>query len=185
MAKLVAFYSRADENYFGGQYRSVTVGNTEKVANMIAKAIGGEVRYNRYHFLRTLQPADFRRLIESGITDDFTMAYPDVAGFRLGTCRAVRWIDPESKRLTPLVLHPLTAMDCTLSDSRYMGLPQQEAYGCVTRLIESAKEYGGEVSLLWHNSTVVRCQSDSSFCHRQLYSDLINVLIEECQPKEY
>ena len=41
MAKLIAFYSRAGENYFGGQYRTVTVGNTEKVANQIAEAIGG------------------------------------------------------------------------------------------------------------------------------------------------
>ena len=37
MAKLVAFYSRADENYFGGQYRYIEVGNTEKVANMISE----------------------------------------------------------------------------------------------------------------------------------------------------
>ena len=36
MAKLIAFYSRADENYFGGQYRYVKVGNTEKVAKMIS-----------------------------------------------------------------------------------------------------------------------------------------------------
>ncbi len=43
MAKLVAFYSRADENYFGGQYRYVDVGNTEKAANIIAKAEGAEL----------------------------------------------------------------------------------------------------------------------------------------------
>lgn len=43
MAKLVAFYSRADENYFGGQYRFVEVGNTEKVAQMIGKATGAEL----------------------------------------------------------------------------------------------------------------------------------------------
>ena len=42
MAKLVAFYSRADENYFGGQYRYIEVGNTEKIANMIAEATGAE-----------------------------------------------------------------------------------------------------------------------------------------------
>lgn len=41
MAKLIAFYSRAGENYFGGQYRTVAVGNTEKVANQIAEATGG------------------------------------------------------------------------------------------------------------------------------------------------
>lgn len=43
MAKLVAFYSRADENYFGGTYRYIKVGNTEKVANMIAKVIGADL----------------------------------------------------------------------------------------------------------------------------------------------
>lgn len=37
MAKLVAFYSRADENYFGGDIKSIKVGNTEKVANMISE----------------------------------------------------------------------------------------------------------------------------------------------------
>ncbi len=43
MAKLVAFYSRADENYFGGQYRYIQVGNTEKIANMIADTIGADL----------------------------------------------------------------------------------------------------------------------------------------------
>ena len=43
MAKLVVFYSRADENYFGGQYRFVEVGNTEKVAHMIGEATGAEL----------------------------------------------------------------------------------------------------------------------------------------------
>lgn len=43
MAKLVVFYSRADENYFGGSYRYIPVGNTEKIANMIAEAAGVEL----------------------------------------------------------------------------------------------------------------------------------------------
>lgn len=34
MAALIAFYSRAGENYFGGAYRRISVGNTEKVAEM-------------------------------------------------------------------------------------------------------------------------------------------------------
>lgn len=43
MAKLVAFYSRAGENYFGGQYRYIEIGNTEKVAKMIAEEAGAEL----------------------------------------------------------------------------------------------------------------------------------------------
>lgn len=43
MAKLVAFYSRADENYFRGGYRYVTVGNTEKVAKIISELTGADL----------------------------------------------------------------------------------------------------------------------------------------------
>ena len=43
MAVLIAFYSRAGENYFGGAYRRIAVGNTEKAANMIADLTGGKL----------------------------------------------------------------------------------------------------------------------------------------------
>ena len=40
---LIAFFSRADENYFSGGCRYVTVGNTEKAAKMISEATGAEL----------------------------------------------------------------------------------------------------------------------------------------------
>ena len=43
MAKLIVYYSRADENYFGGDYRYVEVGNTEKAAKIIAEKTGAEL----------------------------------------------------------------------------------------------------------------------------------------------
>ncbi len=43
MAALIAFYSRAGENYFGGAYRRISVGNTEKAAEMLAGLTGGEL----------------------------------------------------------------------------------------------------------------------------------------------
>lgn len=43
MAVLIAFYSRAGENYFGGAYRRITVGNTEKAAKMLAELTDGEL----------------------------------------------------------------------------------------------------------------------------------------------
>ena len=43
MNKLIAYYFRASENYFGGTYRRITVGNTERVAKMLADRIGGEL----------------------------------------------------------------------------------------------------------------------------------------------
>ena len=43
MAILTAFYSRADENYFGGSLRYIKTGNTEKAAQMIAKETGSDL----------------------------------------------------------------------------------------------------------------------------------------------
>ena len=43
MAKFIAFYSRADENYFGGTVKHVDVGNTEKAAKIIAELTGAEL----------------------------------------------------------------------------------------------------------------------------------------------
>ena len=44
MAKaLIAYYSRADENYFGGNKRYISVGNTEKAAKMLAELTGADL----------------------------------------------------------------------------------------------------------------------------------------------
>lgn len=43
MATLIAYYSRAGENYFGGTYRRIAVGNTEKAAKMLREITGGQL----------------------------------------------------------------------------------------------------------------------------------------------
>ena len=44
MAKaLIAYYSRADENYFGGNKRYISVGNTEKAVKMLAELTGADL----------------------------------------------------------------------------------------------------------------------------------------------
>ena len=43
MAKtLIAYFSRADENYFGGAMRYVKVGNTEIVCNLMQELIDAD-----------------------------------------------------------------------------------------------------------------------------------------------
>ncbi|MDR0834945.1 MAG: polysaccharide deacetylase family protein [Candidatus Symbiothrix sp.] len=131
------------------------------------------VRLNRHHYLSSREPEDMQALIDANITGDFTMGYADVAGFRLGTCRAVRWINPHTKTLTPLILHPLTAMDGTLNDERYMHLSENEAYGYVTQLIDTTEKHGGDVCLLWHNTSVAK--TAGSYLEK-LYNNLIDYL---------
>lgn len=140
----------------------------------LTKLFDKDVTWNRNHFLDSREPEDFRALIEAGITDDFTMGYADVAGFRLGTCRAVRWIDPIKRELTSLVLHPMTVMECTLDGSSYMGIrDEEEAFAYAVDLLNKIWNCAGEVVLLWHSPSVY---PDKNSYQRSLYQRLVKKL---------
>ena len=132
----------------------------------------GPARLHRSHYLRC-SIDQMQNLADMGVTEDFTMMFPDHVGFRLQTTRAVRWINPKTMSLTNLVLHPLTVMDCTLSNSQYMNLNEDEAYFECQRLIEKVYQNAGELVLLWHNTIITK-----EGYHRSLYPKLLNLLTE-------
>lgn len=131
------------------------------------------IHLNRHHYLASREPEDLTKLIKAGITDDFTMGYADVSGFRLGTCRPVKWINPMTRQLTSLTLHPLSVMDCTLSESQYMGLSPDEAYQYCAELVREIRQHRGEIVWLWHNTSFAGTESDY---HKKLYVRLLNEL---------
>ena len=130
-----------------------------------------QITTSRHHYLRSLHPNDMEALIDARITDDYTMGYADIAGFRLGTCRAVRFINPATRKLTSLTLHPLTIMDCTLSEPHYMNLTYKEALSYSQTLINETKQHNGDLCLLWHNTRFT-----NNDYHSQLYSQIIKSL---------
>ncbi len=154
--------------------------NTHEIANetaALSKATQHKITLNRHHYLRTCDPQDMQALIEAGITDDFTIGFADYAGFRLGTCRPVRWINPHTGELTPLTLHPLTIMECSLSDPEYMNLSHEEAFACCQSIIKQIKEHGGELVILWHNTSVSTLPEYAGY-QRELYEEVIEYIEE-------
>lgn len=138
----------------------------------IEEAFGMKIIHNRHHFLATREPEDMEFLVIAGITEDYTMGYADVAGFRLGTSLPVRYINPVTRRLSDLRLHPLTIMDSTLNEVKYMNLMYDRAEEYCMRLINNIRNVNGELTLLWHNTSVI----ERSGYLRQLYGKLINRL---------
>jgi hypothetical protein len=147
------------ENWFViGLHSSYEAGENpeliEKECAMLKKASGRKLLCNRHHYLSSREPEDMEWLWKAGIKHDFSMGYADVAGFRLGTSRRVHWINPVTKRFTPLVLHPLTIMDVTLSEEKYMHMDYESALAYCRNLIRQVTRMNGELVLLWHNDTV-------------------------------
>ncbi|MDR1523651.1 MAG: polysaccharide deacetylase family protein [Tannerella sp.] len=136
-------------------------------------AFGIEIRHNRHHFLSAREPEDMEYLEKAGITDDYTIGYAGVAGFRLGTSRPVRYINPVTGRLSALMLHPLTVMDGTLSEAKYMNLASGQAEEYCKKLIRNVRNANGELTLLWHNTSAV----EGYGYLRDLYRTIINYLL--------
>ncbi len=159
-------------SYYAGSHNSLII--SEK--RQLEEAIEQQIILSRHHYLRTTSPDDFRKLIEAGITDDYTLAFPDCATFRLATTRHIRWIDPDTQQVTPLTLHPLTIMDVQLTNSNYMNLNYEKALAHIKKLIDITRKFGGEISLLWHNNNF------TPLCgcpfHRDLYTQTLDYLAQ-------
>lgn len=68
----------------------------------------------RQHFLRITFPDYFRAIIEAGIQIDYSLAYPDIIGYRAGYSRAFFFFDLLKNEVTNLQIQPSCFMDATL-----------------------------------------------------------------------
>lgn len=139
----------------------------------IEKITGSEVTKIRNHCLLVRNADELEKIYTLGIREEFSGGYADVAGFRYGISRAVRYINPYKKMLTNLVMQPLIVMDGTLSDERYMNMSFEQALDYVKKIIDIVKKTNGDLNILWHNHM---CDSGAYTYHRKLYEEILTYL---------
>lgn len=145
-----------------------------KIVHKLEKELQHTVKEARYHFLAMGEPEDAIFLYKSGIRDDYTLGYADVAGFRLGTCRPVRFILPNTGEITHLLLHPLTLMEFSLMRPNYMNLSEKEALNYARKLLEAVVKHRGELNLLFHNESLAK---EVSPAYSTLYREILRTIL--------
>lgn len=120
----------------------------ERLENIIKKPVAK----SRQHFLRLKFPKTYQTALKSGITDDYTMGFASLAGFRAGTCTAFNFFDLSRDHQTELIVHPFQVMDVTLKN--YLNLNPQKAWQLIEDLMLEAKEVNGTFISLWHNESL-------------------------------
>jgi hypothetical protein len=138
-------------SYEGGLHPRKIKKEAEKLKNLL----GISSLISRNHYLLWREPEDITEMEKAGITDDFTLGYADHIGFRVGTCRPYRFINPRTKELTNVTVHPLEIMDGTLHGNTYMNLDYENALTVCKKLIEQVYKHNGELILLWHNTEFI------------------------------
>ncbi|MCP3928515.1 MAG: hypothetical protein GY705_05375 [Bacteroidetes bacterium] len=125
---------------------------------------------SRQHFLRLSFPETYRRLLEAGIVNDYSMGYAKDIGFRAGTSNSFTWYDLEKEEITKLRVHPFQVMDVTLKE--YLLLEPEEAIAQVKELIESIRRVNGTFTSLWHNSSFSKIEGWEEW--RSVYESIFN-----------
>jgi hypothetical protein len=123
-----------------------------RLGNMVNKPIAK----SRFHFLRLKFPESYRLLISNGITDDYSLGYSTMNGFRASTCTPFLFYDIEREDVTSLRLHPFIFMDSAIID--HLKLKPEQAVTEISGLMDHVKLYGGEAIGTWHNYSL--CEKD-------------------------
>lgn len=148
-------------------------GSAEAIARekrTLEEAAGVPIRMNRHHYLRWREIDEGYALAAAGIDWDSTLAYADVAGFRLGTASPIPLFDPKARQLMGIEEHPLIVMDRTLHKKMYMDLGYEGALDRVRTLVRNASRVGGEFVVLWHNNEF---SADANSYLGRLYEDML------------
>lgn len=82
---------------------------TEK--ELLEAMTGKTVTLSRQHYIRFNLPAGYQQLIAAGITDDYSMGYGSINGFRASVASSFKWYDLENETTTALSIHPFCFMD--------------------------------------------------------------------------
>jgi hypothetical protein len=118
---------------------------------ILAQELGrlGETSLSRQHYIRFTLPETYRRLMQLGITDDYSMGYGSINGFRASTSYSMMWFDLEQNCSTSLRLHPFCFMECNAFFEQKM--TSEEALDQLLRYVKVLKEVNGRLITIWHN----------------------------------
>jgi len=140
----------------------------------LEKVVNKDITLSRQHFLRLMLPHTYRNLIDNDITDDYSMGYAALPGFRAGICDSYNFYDLDMEVETKLRIHPFMMMDGTLRD--YMQLSPADAKIQIAALIAEVRKVNGTFVSLWHNEPL----SDQK--RWKGWRDVYEFLIKEALP---
>ena len=105
---------------------------------------------SRQHYIRFNLPQGYRRLLEAGITDDYSMGYGSINGFRASVAASFNWYDLEKEEETRLRIHPFCYME---ANSFYeQKLTAAEAFEELMQYYAICKKVNGTLITIWHNN---------------------------------
>lgn len=172
-AALKTLLSRHAARYEIGVHPSWQSGDNfsliKKEKEIIEQASGHLIICSRQHFIRFTLPQTYRYLIDAGITEDFSMGYGSINGFRASVASPFYWYDLEKEETTSLLVYPFCYMEAnSFYEQKYS--PQQ-ALQEMRHYYNEVKNVNGTLITVWHNTFLGTDQRFAGW--RDVYSTFI------------
>ena len=122
----------------------------QKEKEQLETMSGTLVTKSRQHYIRFNLPASYQQLLENGITDDYSMGYGSINGFRASAASSFYWYDLQKNESSLLRIHPFCFMEAnSFYEQKYTSA---EAYIELMRYYSISKEVNGQLITIWHNN---------------------------------
>lgn len=156
-----------------GVHPSWQSGDDQKILHqeitLLSFIINEPVKTSRQHFIRFTLPQTFRQLIAAAITDDYSMGYGSINGFRASVASSFFWYDLEQEEETTLCIHPFCFMDANAYYEQK--LTPEQALEELQHYTQIVQVVGGTLITIWHNSFLGTASEFSGW--RQVYQQFI------------
>jgi hypothetical protein len=127
---------------------------------------------SRQHFIRFDLPSTYRNLLAAGITNDYSMGYGSINGFRASIASSYYWYDLKKEEQTGLLIHPFCFMD---ANSYYeQNFSAEEALEEMVQYYQTIKQVNGTMITIWHNSFLGTCNEFEGW--REVYQQFITLV---------
>ncbi len=120
--------------------------------NTLSSLLNIAINSSRQHYLKMKLPNTYKSLLNLGIINEYTMGFATMPGFRAGTTRSFRFYDIKQEQTTFLRVHPFCVMDTTFKT--YLHYSEEQAFNCISEIIENIKKVNGVFTPLWHNESM-------------------------------
>lgn len=106
----------------------------------------------RQFFNKISMPTYYSRLVEIGITDDYSMGYNNQLGFRAGICVSYPFFNLSKNEVCNLMIHPFCIVD--KSFKLHLRIRSSEVIYHSRQIMESVRSVGGDFNVIFHNETL-------------------------------
>ncbi len=164
------------DKYATGIHPSWQSGNDEKLLkqeiNLLSQFANRKAYQSRQHYIRMKFPGTYRQLLEAGITEDYSMGYGSINGFRASYCLPFKWFDVEKNEVTTLTIFPFCYMEANSIFEQHFTADQ--ALAEATHYYKAVKEVNGMMITVFHNHLITAQENRIKW--RRMYQQLLDVL---------